>query len=206
MARIIRSLTVIVSIMATVGCGTGTQASDLAENPWAAEFARVAESTESDFIRGVLADGEVTEAEFAEARERFVDCMSEHGVPTSWDNSGGQWNFVLSGAAQPTPDADGGITVTSESPQGICMRDSIDDVQNFYVQTRLNPNNQDIDSLTAECMVRKEIVPEGFTKNDLDEWEMQFAINPDSGPPYELEGLPEGVVECWSDPLGLTTE
>lgn len=48
--------------------------------PFAATYTQFYNDTSSDLVRGVLADEEVTDAEYAAMTDRFAACLADHGI------------------------------------------------------------------------------------------------------------------------------
>ena len=199
-ARILRLIGAVAIVgVAASACGTSSpgDASSYAytgpvpsfEGPYAAEFEEYYRSTESDFARRVLADGQITDAEYAEMEERFRSCLAEDGITF--------------GGFRP----DGGYT-TSLAPNGgdtyamiqVCSKSSGEDtVGALYSIMRTNPENLDGATIMAECLVKKGVVPPGYDANAYSQHMEGLSDGPSSLPP----DLYDALMSCSDDPLGL---
>ncbi len=129
----------------------------------------------TEFIRDVLADGEVTVAEAREAVEQFGACMADNGLgywveedPSGWPLTGEQ--TVLWSPAPHQPDQwDDASFGCQEAWLGITWP-----LNELGREMQMNPFNEDPDDLTARCLVRNGLAPEGFDGGDLREFQRPF--------------------------------
>lgn len=145
------------SLVALTGCHAAAPASS---DPWAAEFAAAYAATDSEFIRDVLADGEITSVELHEARELFLACVHDAGLHVGiWEDADGNWGTSVAG---------------DWSEEDLAIEFACDDqwigpIAQLHRITTLNPDNTDWDTLVAQCLVRRGLAPEGFTGRDYRE-------------------------------------
>jgi len=139
-----------------------------------------------DFVKAVLADGVISDMEVQESLKKIEACYAGYNATVSYDKYGFESVHSLDGKHDPLKImgecafADGGIFV-------------------LHDQMRRNPKNQDTDELVAACLVRKGIVEQGFTGQDLfDVWHSDAEL------PW-----PRGdkrVELCGKDPLGIISD
>lgn len=189
--------------VALVGCGSTThvdgqpaessstftgEVPDFA-GPYAADFAHAYASTTSDFVREVLKDGQITDAEYAEMTADFTSCLADQGI-------------TFKGF-----DADGGFG-TSNAPNGgdtheivnQCSSSAGEDfIGALYSFTKTNPDNLDSATIVKDCLIRKGVVPPDYSAEEFAQDNTgRFA---DFG--NLSDDLQKALVSCSSDPLGL---
>ncbi|QHC61351.1 hypothetical protein GSU69_00600 [Rathayibacter festucae] len=158
--------------------------------PWAAEFRSYFDDAASDFERGVLADGEITDQEYSEMTDRFSGCLEAAG----FDFSG----FGRDGSYSATPlspvDPDTSRQVTDD-----CGVESGErTIGALYTWITRNPENVDEASIVVDCLHRKGLVDAGYTAED---WTRENAV---SSLPASIPADRKGEYEeCAGDPLGL---
>jgi hypothetical protein len=159
------------------------------DGPYADEFAQYYRTSTSDFVRQVLADEQITDAEYAEMTTQLSSCLADQGITlnsispaegmnTSLAPNGGDTHAIVDGCS-------------TESGE-----DSIGALRDFMA---VNPDNLDTLTITADCLVKSGTVPPGYSADDLStDITGQFAdvesLSPD---------LHEAFVSCTADPLGL---
>jgi hypothetical protein len=173
------------------GCGQGP-GEDAAQSPVATEG--LVDDDDGDFVRDVLADGEVTEAEYAEAKERTLACLAEEaGMEGSYvpDGISGQEGLVYDGDYEMTPDQ-----LTADRK---CHSKWMGQILEIHNEHMVNPFNEDMEALTVECLIVTGLAPEGFTVGDLRELHERQTV--DFGPEGILDE--EERAEAYSRP-GIT--
>ncbi|MDR0505100.1 MAG: hypothetical protein LBG70_04770 [Bifidobacteriaceae bacterium] len=144
----------LIGLLVVVGvCLSGcTAPQNLKGGAYASEFAALAEDTGSDFVRAVLSDGVITEAEYQEAREKVEDCLAGLGVEGSYqpDQLGGY--SLLTGE----------LTEAQQQQLVECREQWIDGLEWLYQAVKNNPQNISEDDLIAACFVRHGVAPEGY--------------------------------------------
>ncbi|MDR3202957.1 MAG: hypothetical protein LBT54_07505 [Bifidobacteriaceae bacterium] len=146
-------------------------------------------------MRGVLADGEVTPAEFSEAKERTVACLADAGIDASYvplGSSGGPETLVSSGEAE--------LTQAQISADMECDLKWMGGILELYNSRLVNPDDEDMEVLTVACLVRTGLAPEGFTVGDLRELMERQSVEFGADGSYE-----EALMEAQSRP-GTTTD
>jgi len=159
------------------------------EGPYAAEFEEHYASTTSDFVRQVLEDGRIVDAEYAEMTNVLTACLADQGITFN--------GFEPEGGFSTSIAPNGGDThaIVVE-----CTRASGEDsIGAIYSWMKTNPENLDNATIMAECLVRAAVVPQDYSADEFSQDSAgRFAdfetLSPD---------LQEALVSCSSDPLGL---
>jgi hypothetical protein len=168
-----------------VGSSAGSESPSVDSEPWSGNFEAEIMNAKSDFVRTVLSDHVVTDAEYQEARAGFVGCLHDLGV-----------DFIDS----PTADGLGDISyaeVAGRDDTGIrnCEDLWFSPIQSMYLAIRENPNQVDWLDAMAACFVSKGLVAEGFTGADLKPLMDVISYTPTSDPvPGAHPTLPGGVL------------
>lgn len=135
------------SLAACAGSGT-------VEEYWAARFDHYRSLATSDFERGVLADNTITRAEYEEALQRYVDCMSEHGSTVA------TYEIYHSGVyAYQVTRSDEGAT-----PQ--CARGTTEIIEQLYLEHLGDPQNRGTQVAVTDCLKRKGLLPADYDVAD----------------------------------------
>jgi hypothetical protein len=139
-------------------CGCGGDAGRDPDDPYAEEFEQFIESSTSAFVRGVLADHEVDDGELSASLSSFVVCLQDRGVPVT----------VEEGATLPSDLAFPiGVLEERKADHDACSALWVGGIETLYEAVRLNPENRDMDSLVADCLVREGLAPDGFGEDEL---------------------------------------
>lgn len=204
MTNVRRATAAALCVAALAGCGPSTHRAepgrteahdDVSEfaGPWAAEFADAYQRAGSSAHRAMLADGEISDLEYAAVRDDFARCLADVGYSVTWHDRGGYSLQVGSDGASPD---------RVNELVGDCSRSKLGDIDFLYEQTARNPQNLDEFVIMADCLVREGVVDPSFTAEDYREW-FDSTDNPD--PPYVVP-VGRGQVafsQCSTDPLGL---
>lgn len=170
----------------------GADVSPVFEGPYAAEFAEYYASTSSDFARSALVDGQISDSEYAEMEERFRACLEDEGMTFSGFDPDGSYS-------------------TSSAPNGVDTHEAVshcvessgqDTVGLLHDLMRDNPENLDIHTIMAACLVTKEAMPDGYDAEAYSEdLEGRF---------MEIDSLSselrQALISCSADPLALHGE
>ncbi|MDR1294684.1 MAG: hypothetical protein LBK59_06970 [Bifidobacteriaceae bacterium] len=180
----------LIGAVVLAGCGQSVQQ----ETGPAVETVGGIQEAGSDFVRGVLADGEVTVAEFTEAKEKTLACLADAGIDASYQplDSSGQ-EFL-------TTSADVEFTQSQISADKECHTTWMGGILELYNSRLVNPDDEDMEVLTVACLVRTGLAPEGFTVSDLRELEERQSV--EYGPDGSYE---DALLEAQSRP-GVTTD
>ena len=194
------AVALLLGIVGLSACSTEPASSD---GPYAAEFDRARNESVTDFQREVLTDNVISDEEFREVRQRYVDCLSDAGMQVK-ALADGSYEFAT------TP------TAEEDVAERQCALETTMSVEALYYSIRTNPQNEDFSLLTVECLQRQDVVDASFTKQDWDRFVSAFAAvaGGESGeatpPEADLPTLPGGVQmddarvqECSTNPLGL---
>lgn len=194
------------AVLTLVACGAPSTEPSSAD-PYALEFEQSIESSSSDFVKAVLADHHVTDAEFSESQDSLVACLREEGF-------------------EPVITTDAGrrmVNIPADAPL-TCFDEWSGDIEPLYWAERVNPANADMYDLVAACMVRTGLAPTGFTGVDLKQLEDDSSYSftqladgskidekppKNPGPPLLPSGMMIYAPEtqgCWTWPLTTGVE
>jgi hypothetical protein len=157
---------------------------------WENEVTDAVRRATTDFEKSALADGRISDAEFAEMEADFVACMRDRNVSFGGFGPAGGYEFSP-GSGTTTAEANG---IADECS----ARSGLDTVGSLYFAMQRNPQNLDEAVITAACLVKKKVVPSGYSARDL--------TRDAPGRTYPFSDGPRGekaLVECETDPLGL---
>lgn len=159
------------------------------EGPYAAEYAEFYRNATSDFARSALEDGAVSDKEYAEMTSQFASCLEDNGIEFRGFNQDGSFS---SSVAPHGGDTDAIVQECSRSV-------GEDSVGALYTLAKINPENQDVNTLMANCLVGTGAVP-------LDYSAMDFSVD-NTGRFGDLDSLSSelraAILDCNADPLGL---
>ena len=136
----------------------------------------------TEFEREVLADGKINEQEYETSRQLYRSCMEERGYSVEFRDDGG------STIGAPGPET---TTEDFDADDADCETGTTLVIAVLYETIRANPDNVDRMQQVVDCLKRNEIVPEGYTKDDV------IA----AGDSLYSSAQTEAVDGCWEDPL-----
>lgn len=128
-----------------------TDSSQEFDGPYGARFTEALSRATSDFEREVLADGNVTRAEYEEAVHRFTGCMEDSGNHVTLIDQGGYYVYEYRQGAG------------AEEAFERCAEGTTRLIESLYHSLVANPENQDWDEVTLACLKREELAPQGMT-------------------------------------------
>lgn len=160
---------------------------------WAQEFAQGFEKATSPFVKHILRDGEVTDAELAEVTEKYRTCLTASGITYDGQDSDGgtRFSFPLSISAD-----------DANRDANSCGEESGEDaVAGIYFEVRRNPLHLDENTIMAACLAKKGLVSASY---DAD----QYAADSAAGTfPFSGAASSEASFQdCVADPLGRTAK
>jgi len=136
-----------VCIVLAGACGTeATEHSDddgQFSGPWAEEFESAYNSTDSEFAKEVLADGQITDAEIAEVENAVISCMEEKGYTDVAIKPDGGATYAMDENGD-VDKGDSGMRACEESAGFFAL--------SLYYDIRVNPNNEEWDPLVVQCL------------------------------------------------------
>lgn len=167
----------------------GDQDSPSFEGPWASNFEEIYRSSQSDFVKGVLRDSTITDQEILEMQGRYRECLDAFSYEVEFDQSGAvQYSF-------PTQEDNAVI----EGKLADCANQSgYGELAALAQFISRNPENLDMHTIVASCMVKEGSMPASFGADELrsDMANQDFPYAPGSSE-YNA------YVKCTADPLGL---
>jgi hypothetical protein len=155
--------------------------------PWAAEFADAYRSTTSKLDHKILATGKIDDQDYAAVGSTFISCMAAHGYKV-------QLGSMVDTFTVDSP----GLTKAELNRQTTALnacQTAYDAVSSLYLQILQNPQNEDMNVLITQCLVKKKVAPASYTvaqyKADLQTQKFPFDIDS------------RQANSCISSPLGL---
>ena len=187
-------VTVVLGAAATtlVGCGAEPHTAPAAPaftGPYASDFTQAWDESDSDFVREVLRDERISDQEWAEVGTRITDCFSRNGVTFLGFEDDGSYSI------------DPGSVDASRANELLaeCEGDSGEDwIGYLRNQSLRNPENLDLDQLTADCLVDRRAVAPDYTVEDY-----RRDVESQGFPYLDPVAGPEIFAGCNRDPLGL---
>ncbi len=125
--------------------------------PYSAEILAAAKTAASDFERKILADGEITEAEYEEAVNKTIACTADRGFQVSKTRTPSGYNYNMVGST------------AGDKAFSDCSAKFSSTIESFYNSQVVNPSNGDFWELVLKCLKRKKIVPADYSKAQLDQ-------------------------------------
>lgn len=159
--------------------------------PWADEFQQAYDEATDPFVRAVLMDGVVTDAEYAEMFDQWAQCMAEEEITlTELPPSEGGYQYTF----PPSVTADFAHEVETR-----CSEESGEyPIGALYKFVQRNPENLDEMEILRDCLVREGVITDGYDQEKL---ERDVAARPT---PFEGDPVASRKYEeCDRDPLDL---
>lgn len=168
--------------------GACSSAEPTTDGPYAKEILAASKEASSDFERSVLADGDITRAEYEEAVQKLVSCGEARGVKITPIKQGELYNYSYP------------LTETSDEIMGDCSAGTTLVIETFYSDMVKNPMNGDFEQMVAECLARSGLAPADYDKAqylaDRSAVERDGVLTANF--PFDAED--PRLVECESDP------
>jgi hypothetical protein len=178
------------------GPATGDPTTGSAEGPgWSAEIEQARSEATTDFERGALADGTVSDQEYQEVRERLVTCLTDLGYGDVQYSDEGE----ISASFPPglhDPGSDAAMALVDEQNAACEASSGERTVGRLHVAMRRNPQHLDESTILAGCLVERGAVGPGYTGADLDR-------DGEAGTGIFAEDFSADFAACNADPLGL---
>lgn len=158
------------------------------QGPWSDWFTRIFEDPDTTPAqRVILADGVITDTEYADLRSSFSRCLDDLGVSVALDPDGG---FSVR--------TDGKLSeaqVTADAVPG-CEKKTVGSVAMLYEQIRRNPERKDESLIVVECFKRTHIVAGAYTVAQYDK---------DIADQTGVDWSSAEVRRCVQDPLSVAS-
>lgn len=130
--------------------------------PHAVQMKADYEASDSDFFKQVIADENVTEAEFREAQDREAKCLVEHGFTGV--------RFYADGTSEHDDRTDISDDEEKQLVAECATSTGSDYVSIWYDTLRTNPDNVDWPSAERDCLVRAGLLEPGTTVEEMNQW------------------------------------
>lgn len=163
MNELFRILTSVALISACIGCTS--IGDEPVSGPWAADWEEARENASSEFEKAVLADGEITQDEYVEALDLYVDCIHEKGAEVALEEVAGVFQYHI-----------GKNVSLYDSVADECSKGTTWFIEPLHLHMQSNPDKLPWNTVIANCLVERGVADEGFTGNDFEElWKNSVA-------------------------------
>lgn len=150
-------------ILAVGGCGAGAEKE--VTGAWAAEWEDARKNASSEFEKAVLADGEITQDEYVEALDLYVECIHEKGAEVALEEVAGVFQYHI-----------GRNVALYDSVADECSKGTTWFIEPLHLHMQSNPDKLPWNTVIANCLVERGVADEGFTGNDFEElWKNSVA-------------------------------
>jgi len=125
----------------------------------------LADPNTSDFVRQVLTQalttGQITDADYQEARNHFVQCMADRGWTVSLTDVG----YSVTGTPGGPHDGAGPNDTSEANDDGQCEDSAEGPIEPIYLGMKYNPDGLNNDQLIKACYTKNN-VPDGQGMSD----------------------------------------
>lgn len=184
-------LSVCAIVLVTSACSEKVEVLD---SPYRAEFDAALGRVTTDFERSVLGDGVITDAEYAEAQQRYVSCVEDQGyslVVRASPNGDPIYEFDT---GLPPDDSFEEARAAAFAAYDECGLVTIREIEPLKRAIEANPQNVDREQAIIDCLVDAEVAPRGSTVEDLGTY--LSVDGADAGDP--LAARTDAIDECVS--------
>lgn len=192
------------------GCAMNTE-NQAGEASSVSEIEQVRASTQSDFVKRVLADGIISELEMNEVRLLFRSCVVDAGFEDVTFHDDDTFSVIIPDDVvmpEDLEDEEGdlgaGVTVrevevTGEEKDPVLeceFTTGYGELAMLHSQMVRNPDSEDPDELIVQCLKNEGVVDSSFTREKLE----QVFEHPDT---HENITTSSSFTRCIADPLGV---
>lgn len=148
-------------------------------SPWSDDVRSIGQKSKIELVRGITEDGEITQAEFGEVQQTYVDCHADQGFPLEVRPlEDGLWSYFGTGGPTDEGSDEAWETVGKECS----LSSGLTEIEPLYAQVVVNPDREDLDELVVECLVGIGAVDKSYTaedyREDLTNPEVSYAGDP----------------------------
>ncbi len=152
---------------------------------YASLFEQARQQATSDFEREVLADDQITRAEYEEATQLWVECLAGKGVEVKLQDQGGYYT-----AGVPAENSEG-----FEENSDLCAEGTTAVIEPLYIQILQNPGNEDPTELIVACLIETGLADSSFT---VEQWNELSSQGQNAQWPFDIEDPRWGA--CLTNP------
>lgn len=136
---------------------------------WAAEIATAKAKATSEFEREVFADDEITQAEYDEAVNRYVECMNRTLPPnfTPFTASKNQFGMYSFSSPEIPNDQNDAWTAAHDAADTTCAVGTTQLIGPIFVGRIMNPRRQTPNEQFIDCLKRHGFVSDTYTEDNL---------------------------------------
>lgn len=154
--------------------------------PWAAEFEYAHERSNNSFVENAIADGVITDQEYAETIERLRECLDAVGITLTVTGTSLQYD--------PGNDPDGAHANFTR-----CSSEAGEDYIGWlYTGMLRNPENLNESDIVVARLIKEGLVDPGYSSSDY-ERDAQARAFPFAGD----DTAQDTYDRCLDDPLGI---
>lgn len=135
---------------------SGCASKDEPDGPYAAELAAAADAAQSELEKRVFEDGKISRAEYEEAAQLYIACLTDAGASVSLHDEGGYYSYEATGDLE-----------LYDRMQDKCRVGTMKLIEPLYVDQLLNPENVAAEDQIAACFVKNGVAPQEFTGKDF---------------------------------------
>jgi len=158
--------------------------------PWQDDIKHAYESAKNAAAKQMLCNGPISEVDVTSLNAAFTTCMSRAGYH---DVLVGEYGTMRIATSSDVPsNSVNAAEMKCEDESGWYP------VVPLYNNVRQNPNKDDLDQLIADCLVRVQLEPPGFSGDDV---AAQYSGHGEAF--ADISGNP-WFIQCWYNPLGTT--
>lgn len=184
-------LPVFAIVLATSACSADVEVLD---SPYRAEFDVALARVTTEFERSVLGDGVITDAEYAEAQQRYVACVEDQGYSLEVRAAPNGDPIYEFDTGLPPDDSFEEARAAAFAAYDDCGLVTVAEIEPLKRAIEANPQNVDRAQAIIDCLVDAEVAPQGATAEDL---ETYLAVDgTDPGDP--LTARVDAIDECVS--------
>ncbi|WP_448061123.1 hypothetical protein [Cellulomonas hominis] len=185
MSRALSAWSVSSLVCVLAACAGGEPAPrDTISATWSARIEAILAEEPSDFVRESLADYAVSDAEYRQARNLYLQCMQDRGFVVE-EEADGTFTTVYQYNTQPTAEVDAAISG--------CQDGTLDPIEGLFLGMRENPRGLTQAESIRECFVDNG-VPDGAELSIAEFETMVFE--------EDFRASTAAGRECFWDPFG----
>ena len=161
-----------VCVVVLSACATAPSSSETPSfsGPWAVSFQQAYETASNPVAKEALKDGVLTDMEVSEIRQEQISCLESLGCTVNELNTDGSSSIT---PPQTEGESVNDVTQTASQLDSQCStQTNWSTISYLYTAVHTNPENQDMYTLMARCLVRVGLEPDGYTadqyKSDLE--------------------------------------
>lgn len=126
--------------------------------PYASELTDAWRESQSDFVRDVIKDEEISDSEWAELGTRMTECLSSKGL--EFGGFGDDGSYTVGPSAMRSEDKEAALNECEKTSGELW-------VHPLRLSMSTNPDNVPIEEVMTQCLVRNDAVPADYTEEQF---------------------------------------